>query len=206
MRFKGSTVQRSKSDPDVGAIHTAPVRGRPSVAPTRLTLCLLLLAFSILNIPFSSFADQIPLQFARPFKCGDAQSPVLRDVPTQVTVKTRCAKGVTLAIFNAVIEGKNGDVPKIDFVEGKPVTGSAAIPALDVTLEIKTPIDGKTYLYKMQSLPKLVWFDGPIASSVRYADYKSTDQFKPIFEITHWHTLGKTFVRVIGENSNSEKI
>lgn len=165
----------------------------------------LILFFLMFACPL--WAEQMPLQFGMAFRCGDAKSPVIRGVNTQITVKNTCPDGtVKFAVVNAVIDGKPGDKPKLDWIEGVSVGGSRPMPALDITMQVTTPIDGKVYTYNAQQLPAHIWLDGLIATSVRYADYKAQGQFRPIFEVTHWHTLQKTMVRFIGENTNTEAV
>lgn len=167
---------------------------------TRLLLFLLL-------VTTSAFAESYPVQMGLPLECGKLRNPVVKGVPTQTTVTVRCPDGTARhAILNFVLEDAAGQSPKPVFVEGPSIAGPAPAYVPDLSMSISTPIDGKTYTWNAKDLPSKRWIDGPIATTMIYGDPASPDQFRPEFIVTRWHTLKKTKVRYVGENTNSAKV
>jgi hypothetical protein len=148
-----------------------------------------------------------PIQFALAFKQGDAQSPVVKGIPTQVNVMARWSdNSVKHAIFSILVDRALNQLETLEFEEGTPL-GTVAGTPISFTAAIEMQSVGTVSL---SELTATTWITGPIASTYIHADHSSSKDFmsasgtkvRPIFHVTHWHTLGNAEVRFIGENCN----
>ena len=164
-----------------------------------------------------------PFQFARAFVPGEIEdyAQVVLDgdpLPTQCDVKNRWPDGsVKLAILAVVVPALDAGVPAtvqfINMIDGN--NEPSSVPTIDAEIILTNNAVVSASLQDMLDANDFaVWTSGPIAQTLvcynRSVDrvydigWSAHRSFHPWFVVTHWPGLDKTFVRFVGEITNTE--
>jgi hypothetical protein len=182
--------------------------------------------------PYTTALTTYPLQVGRIFVKGEiAGCPNVfldgsRLDAAQVRVKNRYPDGsVKFAHIAAVVNGLSpGQVRRVSFVNGtcsndvgpSMSTLLAKYPKLDTAIKLNGGAAGSASLKQQLTDGAFsTWIDGPISSTYIVSDHRAkrydigldaNKSIRPVFHLTMWHGLGIAQVRVIGEQSDTEKM
>jgi hypothetical protein len=172
-----------------------------------------------------------PYQFGRVFRRGEvAQCPVVSvngaRIPAQVDPKNRYPDGslkfaVVSALLPAIASGAQATLA-MSGSEPCNATPGATVPALVATypsLDAQILVNGATTPASLKAMiaarKYTSWIDGPIATTLIVADHidKAYDfgtdanrSLRPVYHVTHWKASGRVTLRVIVEQSDTQKM
>jgi hypothetical protein len=172
-----------------------------------------------------------PYQFGRVFRRGEvAQCPVVSvngvRIPAQVDPKNRYPDGslkfaVVSALLPAIASGAQATLALSGSEPCNPVPGAgvpalvATYPGLDAQILVNGAMTPASLKAMIAARKYSSWIDGPIATTLVVADHidKAYDfgtdanrSLRPVYHVTHWKASGRVTLRVIVEQSDTQKM